>query len=65
MGSSYGDGCRIRFSPCPVMALMELMVVRHAPSRYVKAALCKNHLPFLSLRNPLYQSVAFEEQDLR
>lgn len=38
--------------------MVGVMVVRHAPSRYLKAALCNYHLCFLSFRNPLYQSAA-------
>lgn len=38
--------------------MVGVMMVRHAPSRYLKAALCNYHLCFLSFRNPLYQSCA-------
>lgn len=54
VGNSYD--C-IRFSPYPVLAPLTAMIL-HAPSKYLKAALCKYHLVLLSFRDLQHQSVA-------
>lgn len=46
MGSSYGR-C-IRSSPYPALTPPTAMMIRHAPSKCLKAALCQYHLGLLS-----------------